>query len=58
LIYGEDNAVKELERQYGVNAIDSATVPGIQSGMNKVNVDALVFLSVATRPYDIKSINI
>ena len=33
------NAVKELKRQYGVNATGSATV-GIRSGMNKANVDA------------------
>ncbi len=51
------NAVKELERQYGVNATGSATVPGIRSGMNKVNVDASVLLSVATRPDQVESIN-
>ena len=49
LIYGEDNAAKEPERQYGVNAIGSATVLGIQPGMNKANVDASVLLWVATR---------
>ena len=51
------NAVKELERQYSVNAIGSATVPGIRSGMNKANVDASVLLSVATRPDQVESIN-
>ena len=39
-----------VDRMLGVNAIGSATAPGIRSGMNKANVDALVLLSVATRP--------
>ena len=50
------NAVKEPERQYGVNAIGSATV-GIRPGMNKANVDASVLLKVATRPDQVESIN-
>ena len=40
----------KLKRQYGVNAIGSATVLCIRPDMKKVNVDVSVLLSVATYP--------